>query len=262
MQENALRTFTEFPGLCRISTGYGILPQSITLAVTYLPMKDPLERLSAEDILQHPALQAGISGDDPSSSKTSSRLACYSSYGFSNLLPATSSSLVASTVHDQKDRHSVFKSVTNVKLRDYILKVSTDHELPKSTANRLPPLAPLSPPQEPVSVKKKNKTDQSRPKLKRGISRQGIIPELHQPLPMGTTRPVAFNTRLLNAATHKLTGGSITVLPSLSVLVDFRENQRRSGSKGDYVLLIDSIGNVVGLGFISKMRIYSHYELD
>ncbi|KAF5315355.1 hypothetical protein D9619_007132 [Psilocybe cf. subviscida] len=203
--------------------------------VVSLLAMDPLERLSAENILQHPGLHEGFSGDDPSSSKTSSRLACYSSYGFSNLHLAPSSSLKSSTIHDQKGSSNVLKNVTNTKLRDYILKQSTDNEPPKPTTQRLS--------QGSFGIQETKKVSQA----KRIVSEGDITPKPHQleTIPMGTTRPVSFNTNLLSAATHKLTEGSITVLPSLSVLVDFRENQRRNGFKGDHVLLINPKGDTI-----------------
>lgn len=76
------------------------------------------------------------------------------------------------------------------------------------------------------------------------------IPPLHatksQPgLPIGTSRPLPFNTSLLNPKTHKSANGQITILPSRSLLIDFRENERRRGMKGDDVLLVDSTGTMI-----------------
>ena len=50
---------------------------------------------------------------------------------------------------------------------------------------------------------------------------------------------------MLNARAHKTVHGLITILPSRSLLVDFRECQRRNGEKGDQVLLIDPDGGKV-----------------
>ncbi|KAF7291587.1 Protein kinase domain-containing protein [Mycena chlorophos] len=63
-----------------------------------------------------------------------------------------------------------------------------------------------------------------------------------QPLPIGTTRPVPFTTALLTPESHKTVHGHITVLPSRSLLVDFREAERRRGQKGNEVLVIDPHG--------------------
>lgn len=221
-------------------------------------MKDPLERLCADDIMQHPGLHESFTGDDPSSSKTSSRLACYSSYGFSGWCPATSSSLgSSSTAHDQRAPNDDLRNVTNTKLRDYILKQSKSTEPPKLTMR----LISLS--QGSLNIPKSSKVDQD--KDRRTVSKEGTIstPRQLETIPMGTTRPIAFDTNLLSAATHKLAGGSITVLPSLSVLADFREKQRRNGFKGDYVLLIDSTGNkVIYQSVCTRFGIDSLHEKD
>ncbi|KAF8809558.1 kinase-like protein [Phlegmacium glaucopus] len=73
-------------------------------------------------------------------------------------------------------------------------------------------------------------------------------------LPIGTTRPQPINTLLLAQKTHKFASGTLTILPSHSLLVDFRENQRRRGLRGDEVLLIDPTGmsvNVFGAPHLS-----------
>ncbi|KAJ7069839.1 kinase-like domain-containing protein [Mycena amicta] len=64
----------------------------------------------------------------------------------------------------------------------------------------------------------------------------------HPILPVGTTRPVPFTTDSLTPESHKTAHGNVTILPSRSLLVDFREAERRRGQKGTEVLLIDSQG--------------------
>lgn len=56
--------------------------------------------------------------------------------------------------------------------------------------------------------------------------------------PIGTTRPVPLNTTYLVPQTRKVVKGQLTILPSRSLLVDFREGDRRKGQKGNEVLLI------------------------
>lgn len=51
-----------------------------------------------------------------------------------------------------------------------------------------------------------------------------------------------MNTSLMNCQTHKTAYGQITILPSHSLLVDFRESQRRRGLKGDEVFVVGSDG--------------------
>ena len=63
--------------------------------------------------------------------------------------------------------------------------------------------------------------------------------------PIGTTRPTQFNTSSIKCQSHKTTYGQVTILPSHSVLVDFRESQRRRGLVGDEILLIDWDGSKV-----------------
>lgn len=66
-------------------------------------------------------------------------------------------------------------------------------------------------------------------------------------LPIGTTRPMRFNTSGLNSQTHKTAYGQVTILPSHALLVDFRESQRRKGLKGDEVIRIDSDGSTISV---------------
>ncbi|KAF8644526.1 hypothetical protein AX16_008402 [Volvariella volvacea WC 439] len=62
-------------------------------------------------------------------------------------------------------------------------------------------------------------------------------------LVIGCTKPLPFNTSLLVPKVHKTTHGALTVLPSGSLLVDFRECQRKARQKGDEVIVIDKTGN-------------------
>ncbi|KAA1469829.1 hypothetical protein DENSPDRAFT_835504 [Dentipellis sp. KUC8613] len=55
-----------------------------------------------------------------------------------------------------------------------------------------------------------------------------------------TTTP--FSTALLQPQTQKTAHGQVVVLPSRSVLVDFREGERRKKRKGDEVLVVSSDG--------------------
>ncbi|KAK0464581.1 uncharacterized protein EV420DRAFT_1517028 [Desarmillaria tabescens] len=62
------------------------------------------------------------------------------------------------------------------------------------------------------------------------------------PIPIGTTRPTTFTTSVLSQRSHKTVHGQVTILPSRSLLVDFREGERRRGKAGDEVLIISSEG--------------------
>ncbi|KAF9077553.1 kinase-like domain-containing protein [Rhodocollybia butyracea] len=64
-------------------------------------------------------------------------------------------------------------------------------------------------------------------------------------IPIGTTRPLPLNTSLLSARVHKTVNGQITILPSRSLLVDFREGERRRGKPGTEVFVVNHEGNEV-----------------
>ncbi|KJA21221.1 hypothetical protein HYPSUDRAFT_67963 [Hypholoma sublateritium FD-334 SS-4] len=64
-------------------------------------------------------------------------------------------------------------------------------------------------------------------------------------IPIGTTRPLPIDTRSLSPKLHKLAMGTITILKSRSLLVDFRQNQRRLGLKGDQVIVISNQGTSI-----------------
>jgi hypothetical protein len=55
----------------------------------------------------------------------------------------------------------------------------------------------------------------------------------------------ALSTSLLSPKTHKLANGQLVILPSRSVLVDFREGERKKGRKGDEVMVVSPTGDQV-----------------
>lgn len=63
--------------------------------------------------------------------------------------------------------------------------------------------------------------------------------------PIGTTRPLQLNMSPLRPQTQKTVHGQVTILPSLSLLVDFREGERRKGRRGDEVFVVDPDGSTV-----------------
>ncbi len=70
-----------------------------------------------------------------------------------------------------------------------------------------------------------------------------------------------LSTSLLPLKTHKLAYGQLAILPSRSVLVDFREGERRTGRKGDEVMVVSPNGHQVNL-FFSTSRNVSHRDQD
>lgn len=62
---------------------------------------------------------------------------------------------------------------------------------------------------------------------------------------IGPPRPKPFNTSFLPPQTHKVARGQLVVLPSRTLLVDFREGERRQGRQGVEVLTISPNGEEV-----------------
>lgn len=58
---------------------------------------------------------------------------------------------------------------------------------------------------------------------------------------------ISLTTNLLRSKTHKVTQGQVVVLPSKSLLVDFREGERRKGRRGNEVLVLSPDGEEVYL---------------
>jgi len=85
-------------------------------------------------------------------------------------------------------------------------------------------------------------------------------PDIKLPLPGPFTRE-PLSTSLLPQKTHKLACGQLAILPSSSVLVDFREGERRSGRKGDEVMVVSPNGHQVYL-FVSTSRNVSQRVQD
>lgn len=61
----------------------------------------------------------------------------------------------------------------------------------------------------------------------------------------GIGRSGSLNTHRLKPQTHKVSRGQLVVLPSRSLLVDFREGERRKGGKGREVMVISGDGGTV-----------------
>ncbi|KAI5827939.1 hypothetical protein K523DRAFT_373999 [Schizophyllum commune Tattone D] len=75
-----------------------------------------------------------------------------------------------------------------------------------------------------------------------------------EPLPIGTVRPTPFSTHLMAPKSHKALHGQVTVLPSRSLLIDFREAERRRGAKGTAVLVVCADGG--------RIKVYSAPHLS
>lgn len=74
-------------------------------------------------------------------------------------------------------------------------------------------------------------------------------PNLTVGMPVDSTKPPILNTEYLSPGTYKTMKGQVTVLhSSRSLLVDFREGERRKGRKGDEVIVIAPDGYTVSFG--------------
>ncbi|EIN12748.1 hypothetical protein PUNSTDRAFT_124455 [Punctularia strigosozonata HHB-11173 SS5] len=64
-------------------------------------------------------------------------------------------------------------------------------------------------------------------------------------MPIGTVRPIPFTTEHLKPQTYNVVYGQLQVLSSRSVMIDFRERERKRGNRGDEVLVVAPSGIVV-----------------
>ncbi|KAL1748031.1 hypothetical protein HDZ31DRAFT_60728 [Schizophyllum fasciatum] len=81
-----------------------------------------------------------------------------------------------------------------------------------------------------------------------------LLPSPRESLPIGTVRPTPLTTLLMAPKSHKALHGQVTVLPSRSLLVDFREAERRRGAKGTTVLEVSPDGE--------RIKVYSAPHLS
>ena len=86
------------------------------------------------------------------------------------------------------------------------------------------------------------------------------VKRLLQSCPRPSSRE-PLSTSLLPPKTHKLAYGQLAILPSRSVLVDFREGERRTGRKGDEVMVVSPNGHQVNLFFSTSSNV-SHRDQD
>ncbi|GJF00693.1 kinase-like protein [Phanerochaete sordida] len=91
--------------------------------------------------------------------------------------------------------------------------------------------SPLSGDERGHTIRPRRRTSRERPAF---VAAQPKAPVSHDLTPV--------NTSYLVPRTQKLANGSVTVLPSRSLLVDFREGERRKGRKGDEVLVVGPDG--------------------
>jgi hypothetical protein len=97
----------------------------------------------------------------------------------------------------------------------------------------------------------KGDTLRSRPSLRQASLGSGVPNQYpHDSGLCGESTRESLSTSLLPSKTHKLAGGQLAILPSRSVLVDFREGERRKGRKGEEVMVVSPNGDQVS--FVSS----------
>ena len=94
----------------------------------------------------------------------------------------------------------------------------------------------------------KGDTLRSRPSRRQASFGSGALYQYpHDPGFCDESTREPLSTSLLAPKTHKLAGGQLAILPSRSVLVDFREGERRKGRKGEEVMVVSPNGDQVNL---------------
>ena len=127
---------------------------------------------------------------------------------------------------------------------------------PVKAGSEVPSVSPLG------SVSQlKGDTLHSRPSRRQTLLSSGALNQYpHDPGLCGESTREPLSTSLLPPKTHKLAGGQLAILPSRSVLVDFREGERRKGGKGDEVMVVSPNGDQVSLLFLSSRNLTQKYR--
>ena len=104
-------------------------------------------------------------------------------------------------------------------------------------------------------------TLRSRPTRRQTSLGSGAVDQYpHDPGLCGESTREPLSTSLLPPKTHKLAGGQLAILPSRSVLVDFREGERRKGRKGEEVMVVSPNGDQVSLFLLSSRNLTQRYR--
>jgi hypothetical protein len=107
----------------------------------------------------------------------------------------------------------------------------------------------------------KGDTLRSRPSRPQALLASGALNQYpHDPGLCGESTREPLSTSLLPPKTHKLAGGQLVILPSRSVLVDFREGERRKGRKGDEVMVVSPNGDQVSLFLLASRNLTQKYR--
>lgn len=102
----------------------------------------------------------------------------------------------------------------------------------------------------------KGDTLRSRPSRRQASLAPGALNQYpHGPGLCSESTREPLSTSLLPSKTHKLAGGQLAILPSRSVLVDFREGERRKGRKGEEVMVVSPNGDQVSLLLLASRNL-------
>jgi hypothetical protein len=128
--------------------------------------------------------------------------------------------------------------------------------LPVKADSGVPSVSPLG------SVPElKGDTLYSRPSRRQASLGSGALNQhSHDPDLCGQSTRELMSTSLLPPKTHKLAGGQLAILPSRSVLVDFREGERRKGKKGEEVMVVSPNGDQVSLILLASRNLTMTYQ--
>ena len=107
----------------------------------------------------------------------------------------------------------------------------------------------------------KGDTLRSRPFRRQASLGSGALNQyLRDPGLCGEPTREPLSTSLLSPKTHKLAGGQLAILPSRSVLVDFREGERRKGRKGEEVMVVSLNGDQVSSFRLASRNLTQKYR--
>jgi hypothetical protein len=107
----------------------------------------------------------------------------------------------------------------------------------------------------------KGDTLRSRPSRRQASLAPGALNQYpHEPGLCSESTREPLSTSLLPSKTHKLAGGQLAILPSRSVLVDFREGERRKGRKGEEVMVVSPNGDQVSLFLLASRNLTHKYR--
>lgn len=127
----------------------------------------------------------------------------------------------------------------------------TCNALPVKADSKAPSVSPLGSVPQPMGDTLRSRPSRRQTSFGSGAPNQYY----HDPGLCSESTREPLSTSLLPPKTHKLAGGQLAILPSRSVLVDFREGERRKGRKGEEVMVVSPNGDQVGLCLLASRNL-------